>query len=93
MTTYLRAACATASVIILGACAATTPNAKPKAGASAAVAENPACLTQTGSRIAARHPDCSAVGHSYSSEDIERTGSTTADEALPLMDPSITIHR
>jgi hypothetical protein len=92
MSTYLRAASATASVIILAACAATTHEAKPNAGTSAAVADNHACLTQTGSRIATKGTDCSAPGRSYSSEDIDRTGATTADEALRLMDPSILIH-
>jgi hypothetical protein len=92
MTTYLRAASAIISIVILAACAATTPDVKPKAGASAAVAQTPACLTQTGSRIATNNADCSAFGHSYSRDDIDRTGSATAGEALPLMDPSITVH-
>jgi hypothetical protein len=92
MTTYLRAASSIASVLILAACAATTAGVKPNAGASAAVAQNPACLTQTGSRITSSAANCSAFGRSYSSDDINRTGATTADEALRLMDPSITVH-
>jgi hypothetical protein len=83
MIAYLRATTAIASALILVACAATPP---------AAVAQNPACLTQTGSRIADNKTNCSAVGRSYSSEDIDRTGATTAGEALQLMDPSITVH-
>src|SRR5450631_1180108 len=49
MTTYLRATSAIGSAFILAACTATTADVKPKAAASGAVAQNPACLTQTGS--------------------------------------------
>ena len=92
MIIYLRAVSAIASVTLLAACAATAQNARPNAGTSAVVAENHTCLTQTGSRIATKGADCSASGRSYSSEDIDRTGATTADEALRLMDPSILVH-
>ena len=92
MTTYLRVTSTTAAAVILAACAATTANVKPKPAASQAVAENPACLTQTGSRIAGNAADCSAFGRSYSHDDINRTGSTSAEDALRLLDPSITVH-
>ena len=37
--------------------------------------------------------ECSAsAGRSYSKEDVDRTGKTTASGALRLMDPSVTIH-
>ena len=92
MTTYLRKASAIATVLMLAACATTTASVRPKAEASGAVAQNSACLSQTGSRIAGNDGKCSAIGRSYSSDDINRTGSTTAGEALQLLDPSITIH-
>jgi hypothetical protein len=92
MIAYLRTASAIASLLILVACAAATTDVKPKAEAPGAVAQNPACLTQTGSRIADKKANCSAIGRSYSSEDIDRTGSTTAGDALRLMDPSVTVH-
>jgi hypothetical protein len=93
MIAYLRATSAIATVLILAACAMTTADVKPKAGASGAVARNPACLSQTGSRIAGNDANCPAIGRSYSSDDINRTGSTTAGEALRLLDPSITVHQ
>jgi hypothetical protein len=93
MSTHLRITSAIATVLILAACATDTAGVRPKSAASAAVAQNPACLTQTGSRIAGNNANCSAFGRSYSSEDISRTGQTTAAEALPLLDPSITVHR
>jgi hypothetical protein len=93
MITYLRAATAIGSVLVLAACAATTADVKSKGGASGAVAQNPACLSQTGSRINATDSYCSSIGRYYSREDINRTGATTAGEALTLLDPSITVHR
>jgi hypothetical protein len=92
MTNYLRAASEIASIFILSACAANTAAVNPKAAASA-LTQNHACLTETGSRISSENANCSAFGRSYSSDDIRRTGATTADEALRLMDPSITVHR
>jgi hypothetical protein len=92
MTTYLRATSAIGSALILVACAETTADVKPKDAAPGAVVQNPACLIQTGSRITSNNANCSAIGRSYSRDDINRTGSTTADEALRLMDPSITVH-
>jgi hypothetical protein len=90
MMTYLRVVAAIGSALI-AACATTATHVAPKAGASEAAAENSACLSQTGSRIPGA--TCSEIGRSYSSDDINRTGSTTAGEALPLLDPSITVHR
>ena len=92
MTNYLPAASAIAPILILSACAANTAAVNPKATASA-LAQNHACLTETGSRISSENANCSAFGRSYSSDDIRRTGATSADEALRLMDPSITVHR
>ena len=89
MTAYLRAASPIPSILILSACAVNTVGVNPKAPA---LAQNPACLAQTGSRIIGKDADCSAFGRSYSSDDIYRTGATTADEALRLMDASITVH-
>jgi hypothetical protein len=93
MTTHVRVTSAVATVLILAACAATTADVKPKAEASGAVAQNPACLSQTGTRIAGDNTNCLAIGRSYSRDDISRTGSTTAGEALRLLDPSITVHQ
>ena len=92
MTPYLRATSAIAPLLVLAACA-TTAGVKPNAAVPGPVAANPACLNHTASRIPDSAGDCSAFGRSYSSEDIQRTGSTTADEALRLLDPTVTVHR
>jgi len=74
--------------LVLFGCATTTQ--KP---ATSAALKDPNCLTETGSRISVGKPSCRGFGRSYSSEDIQRTGATTAGGALALMDPSITVHR
>ena len=93
MAPYIRVTSIITSVLILAACAATAVAMKPKAGGSGAVAQKPGCLTQTGSRIAGDGTNCLAIGRTYTSDDISRTGATTAGDALSLMDPSITVHR
>lgn len=95
MTILLRATSAICALIILSACAATSANTKPKT--AAAEGQNSDCVTQTASRIAAMNSgnraNCSASGRSYSRTDIDRTGATTAGEALRLLDPSITVRQ
>jgi len=90
MTAYMRIAGAIVAGVALFGCATTTPNAKAKP-ATAAVVKDPSCLTETGSRISG--PKCRGYGRSYSNEDIERTGQTSAGDALSLLDPSITVHK
>jgi hypothetical protein len=79
--------------LVLFGCAATpqSPNSKP--AASTAAIKDPNCLTQTGSNIPSGKSNCRGYGRSYSSDDIERTGQTSAGDALALLDPSITVHR
>ncbi len=91
MTTCTRAMSAIITVLVLDACAGTGAHRKPNTETEAAVQDS-SCLTQTGSRIAANGTTCTAVGRAYSHDDINRTGATTADEALRLLDPSVTIH-
>jgi hypothetical protein len=90
MATYLRVAGAIAAALILGACAASGGNVQPGAQ-SEAVSENPLCVPQTGSRIAANDKDHSIVARCYTSDDISRTGGPTSSQALPLLDPAIRV--
>jgi hypothetical protein len=91
MKAYMRIAAVIVAGGTLFGCATTAENAKPKPAATAA-AKDPSCLTETGSRISGASK-CRGFGRSYSSDDIERTGQTTAADALGLLDPSITVHR
>jgi hypothetical protein len=93
MTAYMRIAGVIVAGVTLLGCATTTENAKSKP-ATAAVAKDPTCLTETGSRISGSPPSkCRGYGRSYSNEDIERTGKTSAADALAQIDPSVTVHR
>jgi hypothetical protein len=79
------------SLAVLCGCAGTNTAVKPQVANQGAV-QNSSCLRETGSRIPGSSARCSAVGHSYSSDDIDRTGSITTAGALRLLDPSITTH-
>jgi hypothetical protein len=78
--------------LALVGCAATAENARPKNVGSGATANDRTCLTGTASRIPPNGTNCSATGRSYSGDDLMNTGKTTVAGALPLLDPSITIH-
>jgi hypothetical protein len=86
MTAYMRIAVVVLAGAALFGCA--TQNAKPN---SAAAAQNPACLTDTGTRVT--DTQCRTYGRSYSSADIDRTGKISAADALATLDPSVTVHR
>ena len=75
----LLAACATAPVSPGNA---TTASAKPPAG----------CVGQTATRIPVKDGTCAGFGNTYDKQDIDNTGQTTLDRALPMMDPAITRH-
>jgi hypothetical protein len=82
--------CAVVSASALG-CAGTQP--RPDAQTASAALTTPCVPIQTASRIPAKPGACTATpGRSYSQTDIERTGKVNVGDALPLLDPSITIH-
>jgi hypothetical protein len=89
MSTYVRVAGAWGAVLVLAACAQTSSGVKPQASAAAA-AQDPSCLTQTGSRLG-DGTTCTATGRSYSKDDLDRTGATTVGGSLRLLDPSLSI--
>ncbi len=95
MNANIRVTAAVAAVLVLAASATMADDVQPKAERPSAGTRNSnsACLTQTGSRIAVKGANCSAIGRSYSNEDIRRTGASSVAGALRLMDPSITVHR
>ena len=92
MTSNLRVTLALAGALVLAASAAMAGDVKPKADTPAAAEKIPGCLTHTGSRIPNPRSNCIGVGHSFTQDDISRTGATSAGGALRLMDPSLTIH-
>ena len=82
---------AIAAGLIFVSAAASGDDATPQPEKRSTVAANPNCLTQTESRISGKGK-CRGTGRSYTSDDLKRTGKTTVGEALPLLDPSITVH-
>ncbi len=92
----LRAASAVGGLLIMTACAATSPQANPAATTPAQAAavpqSNPSCMTQTASQAAASGTNCTGPGESFSNDDIRRTGATLVGPALPILDPAITVH-
>jgi hypothetical protein len=91
MAIHTRVAAAFAAGLIFASSAAIGDDATPKTEKHSAAADNPSCLTQTGSRIGGKGK-CRATGRSYTSDDLKRTGKSTLAGALPLLDPSITVH-
>jgi hypothetical protein len=51
------------------------------------------CAPQPDSRLPASDRRCPGFGHSWSSQDIQRTGATTVGDALRLLDPTLTVHQ
>ncbi len=65
-----------------------TKKADPRKTAANTSKDRPNCIKSTGSRIPARPGEClSEPGHSWSRDDVESTGKTTAGGALRQMDP------
>jgi hypothetical protein len=91
MTIHTRIAAAVAAGLMFASATATSDDAAQQAVKRPVAAESPSCLTHTGSRIGGKGK-CLATGRSYTSDDLKRTGKTTVGGALPLLDPSITVH-
>jgi hypothetical protein len=51
-----------------------------------AAARDRSCLRDTGSRIPVKGSECKGVGRSYSKQDVDLTGKSTAGGALRMMD-------
>src|SRR5262245_7774704 len=89
------------SKILIGTClafcveACATSSSGPGSGRSAAAATAtvpPAiCAADTASRLSPSSPKCAVFGHTWTQEDMKRTGATDAGEALYLLDPTITV--
>ena len=80
---------AAALILALAACASTPQAPAPR---SAAVRDQPTptcAATPTGLVAAPR--DCAAFGHTWTQDNISRTGAQTTAGALRLLDPTITI--
>ena len=87
------------SAIVLGAILWTSeaafadPPQNSGATAAKAPAPPPGCVQGTGTLIPQKSAPCAAFGHSYTEEDLRKTGATSPGDALRILDPSLTVHR
>ena len=81
------------AITLLAGCATTSVNSKSVDAQSAVRASNQHCGPEAASRVPANGSNCQGAGRSYSGEDIDRTGKTSAADALALLNPSISVGR
>jgi hypothetical protein len=79
-----------AAALALGACASISGNTRMT---PVAAAQPAGCVSQTGSAIPAPPGKCAGFGNTYTREDIEHTGQTTAGGALRMLDPTVAVTR
>jgi len=84
-----------ASLIVLAACASNPPAAPRNATARADSSSGSptGCVNKTASRLASSADDCAGFGNSHSSDAIKSTGQPRAQDALRLLDPTVTVHQ
>jgi hypothetical protein len=90
MSTRMAALSSIAAALALGACASTSGDVPTK---PVAALQPAGCVSGTGSRIVGTPGNCAEFGHTYTQEDIEHTGKTTAGAALRMLDPTVTVSR
>jgi len=74
----------------LGGCATTRQaDANLAKNATAAPKEQAFCIKDTGTRIKPKDGECVGPGRTYSREELDRTGSFNAAEALKKLDPAL----
>jgi len=80
----LMAACA---ALALSACATTQTHP-----AASAQKPPPGCVSGTATLLPVGAGECAGVGSTYTKEDMDRTGQTTVQDALRVLDPTVTVH-
>jgi len=85
---WRRTVLGTCAALVLAACATTSPQT-----ASTAAAKTPVgCVSDTATRLPVKPGDCAGFGSTYTQQDLDRTGQVYVQDALHLLDPSITVH-
>jgi hypothetical protein len=78
--------------LALVGCTTPSPTREPAKTALVAPARTPGCVPDTATRVRVQEHDCAGFGRTYTREDLERTGTADAGQALRLLDPAITVH-
>jgi hypothetical protein len=73
--------------VLLASCASTPPATPPTASAKRPPA---GCVSDTATRLPVPAGECAGVGSTYTKEDLDRTGQVYAQDALRMLDPSVT---
>jgi len=76
------------ALLALTACASTPPEPPRK---SLAAANPPVSCVATPTGLLAPPKDCAGFGHTWTRDNIERTGAPTTADALRLLDPTLTV--
>ena len=79
-------------VIVLAACASNPPEAPRNATARAATSSGspPGCVNKTATRPPTTPADCAGFGSSHSYDALKSTGQVEAQDALRILDTSVT---
>jgi hypothetical protein len=85
----LRVAGVALILLALAGCASTPPAPGAKSAAARDVPRNTCAATPTG--LVATPPDCATFGHTWTQDNISRTGAQTTAGALRLLDPTVTV--
>ena len=72
--------------VLLASCAS-TPQATPPT--AAAKSPPPGCVSDTATRLPVPAGECAGFGSTYTKADLDRTGQVNAQDALRMLDPSV----
>jgi hypothetical protein len=84
-----------ACLIVLAAACASSPPAAPRTSTARAASSSgspPGCVNKTATRLPTGPDQCAGFGSTHSSDAIRSTGQTQAQDALRMLDPSVTVH-
>jgi hypothetical protein len=80
--------------IVIGACAALAlaacASAPPTLPTASAKKPPVGCVSDTATRLPTPPSECKGFGNTYTKEDLDRTGQVYAQDALRMLDPSVT---
>lgn len=81
-------------IVLAGGCASNPSPAARNATANAASNSGSpvGCVNKTATRLPTSPDDCAGFGNSHSSDAIKSTGEPRVQDALRLLDPSVTVH-
>jgi hypothetical protein len=91
----LKTSLLSACLIFLAACASNPPAAPRNATAKAATSSGSplGCVNKTATRLPTSPADCAGFGNSHSEDAIRGTGQVQAQDALRMLDTSVTLGR